>query len=121
MGKQSVSSARAKRPVRSAKTTKRSKRADEPSAESLREIPPMKPGTYTVFKGPGALSRALTAARAARMGRPKKGTTAVGTAAKSLRLSTDQWAALEHLAEKRRTTLHAIMRDAVLSVLRKTA
>ncbi len=79
----------------------------------------MEPGTYTVFKGPGALDRALAAARSAKMGRPKKGSQAVGTAAKSLRLSNDQWAALELLAEKRRKTLHAIMREAVLSVLRR--
>lgn len=79
----------------------------------------MEPGTYAVFKGPGALDRALAAARAARMGRPKKGAKAVGTAAKSLRLGNDQWAALELLAKKRHTTLHAIMREAVLSVLRK--
>jgi hypothetical protein len=119
--KRSVSSARVKQPARSAKPTKRSKGADEPSAESLREIPPMKPGTYTVFKGPGALERALSTARAMRMGRPKKGAKAVGTATKSLRLSKDEWAELERVAEKRRTTLHAIMRDAVLSVLRKSA
>jgi predicted DNA-binding ribbon-helix-helix protein len=81
----------------------------------------MEPGTYTVFKGPGALDRALKAARASRLGRPKKGSQAVGTAAKSLRLSNDQWAALEDLARKRRTTLHALLRKAVLGVLRKSA
>lgn len=81
----------------------------------------MEPERYTVFKGPGALDRALVAARAARTGRPKKGEKAVGTAAKSLRLAMDQWAALERLAQQRKTTLHAIMREAVLSVLRKSA
>ncbi|HET9929477.1 MAG TPA: hypothetical protein VFQ35_02270 [Polyangiaceae bacterium] len=56
-----------------------------------------------------------------RIGRPKKGTKAVGTTAKSLRLANDQWAALKLLAEERHMTLHAIMREAVLSVLRKSA
>jgi hypothetical protein len=104
MTRKSASSARAKRTARTARRTSKSA-----TPERL------------VFRGPGALERALSAAREMRMGRPKKGAKAVGTAAKSLRLANDQWAALELLAEERHTTLHAIMREAVLSVLRKSA
>lgn len=73
-----------------------------------------------VFRGPGALQRALAEARA-RMGRPRKGERAVGTAARSVRLSVDLWEELERVAEKQGTTVHALIRVAIAAMLKRAA
>lgn len=71
-----------------------------------------------VFRGPTALKQALTEARR-RMGRPRKGERAVGTATKSLRLSLDEWAQLERLAEKKGKTVHALIRAALAAMVER--
>lgn len=90
-------------------------RNEEPSEASLREIAPLDPKT-TVTLGRGAeglaMARGLTAAL--RRGRPKRGEVAVGTTARSVRLSTSEWAALELLATERGIAPNAAMREAIV-------
>ena len=95
-------------------TTKKAK-SDGPSAESLREIPPLNPRTsVTLGRGEEGLKMAQGLARALRRGRPKKGEVAIGTAARSVRLPTDEWKALEQLALERKITPNTAMREAIV-------
>jgi hypothetical protein len=93
--------------------TKRAKKHEEPSAESLREIPPIDFSKTVHFgRGPEALQRGLEWARA-RRGRPPKGETAEGTRTKTIRFPEKLLTELERTAEKRGVTLHAAMREAI--------
>lgn len=117
--KKSASSVRGARKSASAKSTKarRAKKPVEPSAASLREIPPIDFSKAISFgRGPEALQRALTWARAKR-GRPKKGERAAGTVTRSLRLPEAAWKALEKAAKRQGTTVHALIRQAIAEKL----
>jgi predicted DNA-binding protein len=57
----------------------------------------------------------LTPAGLRRMGVEK----AAGSSTKSLRLADAEWAALERLAKQQRTTVHALLREAVAEKLHK--
>lgn len=85
----------------------------EPSAASLRAIPPLNPATTKFFpRGPEGLRQAMEYMRAKR-GRPKKGEASPGSVTKSLRLSAAEWTALGQLAKRKHTTVHALLREAV--------
>jgi hypothetical protein len=89
-----------------------------PSKASLREMPEVDFSTGFVRRGPDGLREVLAHARAKR-GRPKKGEVAAGSSPRSVRLPDADWAALEVLAKKRGTTVHAILRESVADTLRK--
>jgi hypothetical protein len=96
----------------------RGKRAhDEPSQESLREIPPLDPETAISF-GRGAeglrRARAFSALLRPARGRPKKGGTVTGSSGRSVRLPDMVWAELERIAEARGASAHALMREAIV-------
>lgn len=119
----SGSSVRGVRKGASAPSTKAkgSKRVREPSAASLREIPPVD-STNAVYLGRGAegLAKALAWSRSKR-GRPKKGERAEGTVTRSVRLPKAAWKALEAIAKKSDTTVHALIREAIADELRRAA
>lgn len=74
---------------------------DGPSAESLREIPPVNPETSVPMgRGPEGMRRAMAFSRAVR-GRPRKGQRAVGSSARSVRLSDEAWAEIDRVAAER--------------------
>lgn len=117
--KKSESSVRGVRKSTSAKPTKtrRVRKAIEPSAASLREIPPVDLSKTVSFgRGPEALRRALDWSRTKR-GRPPKGERAAGTVTRSLRLPEAAWKALEKAARRRKTTVHALIREAIAEKL----
>jgi hypothetical protein len=89
-----------------------------PSKASLREMPEVDFSTGFVRRGPGALQEVLAHARTKR-GRPKKGEVAAGSSARSVRLSDAEWTALDRLADRQRTTVHALLREAVADKLHK--
>jgi len=93
---------------------------DEPSAESLREIPPIDPKTAVSFgRGEEGLKLARGWSRAVR-GRPRKGTQALGTSTRSVRLQDDEWAALDEFAKARGIKSHAAMREAIVHWLARS-
>jgi len=93
----------------------------EPSAGSLRKVPPVNIETALTFgRGPEAMRAGFEYLRAKR-GRPKKGEASPGSATKTLRLTAAEWAALEALASKRHTTLHALLRKAARRELAESA
>jgi hypothetical protein len=96
----------------------RGKRAhEEPSEESLREIPPLDPETAISF-GRGAeglqRARAFSALLRPARGRPKKGGAASGSSGRSVRLPDAVWEELERIAEARGASAHALMREAIV-------
>jgi len=83
----------------------------------LREIPPIDFAKSVAFgRGPAALQRALEWSRGKR-GRPKKGEKAAGTVTRSVRLPEAAWQALEKVAERQGTTVHALIRQAIAEKL----
>ena len=117
--KKSASSARGAQKSTSAKSTKTrlAKKAVEPSAASLREMPPLDFSKSVSFgRGPAALQRALDWSRTKR-GRPKHGERATGTITRSLRLPEAAWKALEKIAKQQGTTVHALIRQAIAEKL----
>jgi hypothetical protein len=93
----------------------------EPSVESMRAIPPVDSARSIVFgRGPSAIQRALAWAGGKR-GRPKKGERAAGTVTRSVRLPETAWRALERVAKREGTTVHAVIRRAILAKLRRAA
>jgi hypothetical protein len=97
----------------------RAKRAvhEEPSEESLREIPPSDPET-SIELGRGAeglrRARAFSALLRPTRGRPKKGGAATGSSGRSVRLPDVVWDELERIAEAREVSAHALMREAIV-------
>jgi len=117
--KKSGSSVRGARKSTSGRSTKarRARKGVEPSAASLREIPPVDLSRTVSFgRGPEALRRALDWSRTKR-GRPRKGEQAAGTVTRSLRLPEAAWKALEKAARKQKTTVHALIRQAIAEKL----
>jgi hypothetical protein len=100
------------------KTATAKGRKGRPSKASLREAPPLREGDDVVEFGRGqaGLKRALEWARV-RKGRPKKGEKAAGTVTKTVRLPEAAWKALEKVAKNEGTTVHALIRQAVLARL----
>jgi len=97
--------------------TRRGKQNAEPSAASLREIPPVDFTKSVSFgRGPAALQRALDWSRVKR-GRPKKGEKAAGTVTRSVRLPEVAWRALEKAARRQGITVHALIRQAIAEKL----
>ena len=83
-----------------------------PSKASLREMPEVDISKAEIVgRGPEGLRAVLAHVRAKRC-RPKKGEVAAGSSPRSVRLRDVEWAALEALASKRHTTLHALLRKA---------
>lgn len=82
---------------------------EEPSAESLREIPPADLASSVRFgRGTDGMRRAMEYARATR-GRPRNGEKAAGSSARSLRLSDDAWAEIERAAEQRKVPVSRLL------------
>ena len=99
----------------------RKKRAAEPSAASLREIPEIDFGKAVVL-GRGAEGlRKARALLAASRGRPRKGARAGGSTPRSIRFSDSMWRDLERRAERRGITLHALLREVIAEWLVKAA
>lgn len=83
---------------------------EEPSEESLCEMPEIKPEARRHF-GRGAEGlRNARAFFAAVQGRPRKGETAVGTTPRSVRLPNDAWELLDARAAELGITNHALAR-----------
>ena len=100
------------------KATKRT-RSDEPSAESLREIPELGPDAVRLGRGEEGRRMAHGFMKAVR-GRPRKGTKAAGTSVRSMRLQEAEWEALDAFASRREMTSHAAMREAVVQWLARS-
>jgi hypothetical protein len=99
------------------KAARKSHVHEEPSAESLREIPPLDPETAISFgRGAEGLARAreFSALMRSQPGRPRRGAPAPGSAGRTVRLPDAVWAEVERFAEKRGVTAHAIMREAIV-------
>jgi hypothetical protein len=87
----------------------------------LREIPPVDfAKTVSFGRGTAALQRALDWSRTKR-GRPKKGDKPAGTVTRSLRLPEAAWKALEAVAKREGTTVHALIRQAIAEKLTNAA
>ena len=92
----------------------------EPSAESLREIPPLDRASSPSFgRGEEALNLARGWSRAIR-GRPKKGTQANGTSTRSVRLQKAEWEALDAFANARGIKPHTAVREAIIHWLARS-
>jgi hypothetical protein len=96
----------------------RAKRAhEEPSEESLRELPPLDPET-AISLGRGAeglrRARAFSALLRPTRGRPKKGEAVPGSSGRSVRLPDAVWDELQRIAEARGASAHALMREAIV-------
>lgn len=88
-----------------------------PSAESLREIPPIDPETAISFgRGLEGLSRAreFSTLMRSQPGRPRRGEPASGSSGRTVRLPDAVWAEVERFAGRRGVTAHAIMREAIV-------
>jgi len=111
---QTVMSARAtKKTAREPRPAKVRVSDQEPSAASLKEIPPADPKHTLYFgRGPEGL-RKLREHVSRKRGRPKKGATAEGTATKTVRFPIKVWEELERSAKKRGVSVHAAMREAI--------
>jgi hypothetical protein len=99
----------------SAKGTKKVKakrRTDEPSAASLKDIPPLKSPVF-IGRGKEGLRRVHELAEARRRGRPVKGQTPEGTVAKTVRLPQSTYDELVRLAEALGISTHVALRKAV--------
>lgn len=90
-----------------------------PSEESLREIPEVDfDRAAVVGRGDEGQRQVLEYLRA-RRGRPKKGEERNPAVTRTLRLTEATWKALERRAAQQRTTVHALLREAVEELLRK--
>lgn len=85
----------------------------EPSAASLREIPQVDWSTAKVRRNPYAARIAKEGIHIL-VGRPKKGTAPAPSEPRSIRLPSPLWKELSRLAKKQGTTVHAILRAAVV-------
>ena len=95
---------------------------DEPSAMSLADLPEVDFSRAQVRKSSYAASakRAVIQLKAGR-GRPKRGQEIGPTPARSIRLPTTLWEALESAARDANTTVHALLRLAVTHLLETPA
>jgi len=89
----------------------RARRYKEPSAASLRAIPPLDLATATSRPNP-FIGRLATEART-RRGRPKRGTETGGSTTRGIRFSDSAWERLKQCAEAEGVSLHAYLRAAV--------
>jgi len=91
---------------------------DEPSARSLADLPEVDFSRAQVRRSSyaGRARRALMQLKASR-GRPKRGQEIGPTPARSIRLPTTAWEALEAAARDANTTVHALLRLAVSHLL----
>lgn len=91
---------------------------DEPSVESLAEIPEADFSSAKARRNPYA-SRAAEAVARMRYGkgRPRRGREVGPTPTRSIRLPEAVWAALEAKAHRTNTTVHALLRRAVIAYL----
>lgn len=101
---------------------KKARKQGEPSRASLKEIPEVDFSRATVRRNPYAkrIARAGITVKVGR-GRPRKLEEVGGTTPRSIRFSDEVWAMLEKCAEMRGITLHAALREAILSWARKAA
>lgn len=88
----------------------------EPSAASLREIPELSSDSIELGRGAEGLRLARGLAAVTR-GRPRAGTKPPGSSARTVRLPDAEWDALDDLALARKTTPHAVMREAIVQWL----
>jgi uncharacterized DUF497 family protein len=109
-----ASSARERQIPMSAKNTRRAtkKGEQEPSATSLREIPPIKKGRF-LGRGKEGLEAAKELFRERRRGRPSKDETPEGTVAKTVRLPRSTYDELVRLAKEQGISTHVALRKAV--------
>jgi len=100
------------------KTTRRT----EPSEASLREIPEVNFTKARVRRNPYAarIAKEGITVQVGR-GRPKKLAEVGGTSPRSVRFPDEVWRVLEARAKKRGLTLHAALREAILSWIERAA
>jgi len=92
--------------------------AEEPSAHSLALMPEVDFANAAVV-GRGAEGREqVRAYHRARLGHPGKGAAPAPTSTKSIRFSDETWAELEARAKAQDTTLHALLREIIVSWLK---
>jgi hypothetical protein len=103
------------------KKASKKKRAAEPSAASLKEIPEVDFSRAVVLgRGAAGLRRAQALLKA-RRGRPRKGAQPDGSSPRSIRFSDAMWRALEKRAKQRGITLHALLREVIEAWLTNAA
>lgn len=92
---------------------KRARKHDEPSAESLREMPEVDFTKGTWKRNPYAARIAKEGIILPGPGRPKKGQER-GSIPRSVRFPANVWSALEAKAKAQGMTLHAALRTAIV-------
>lgn len=107
------------------KATKKMKRAPkhpEPSKASLKEMPEVDFSEARVRRNPYAarIAKEGITVQVGR-GRPRKLAEVGGTSPRSVRFPDEVWARLEREAKKKGITLHAALREAILSWLKQAA
>ena len=85
----------------------------DPSAASLREMPEIDWSKATVRRNPYAERIAREGIQIV-VGRPRKGTNRGPSEPRSVRFPVPVWKRLEQLAKNQGTTLHAVLRAAVV-------
>ena len=89
---------------------------DAPSPAALAEMPEADFGRARVRPNKYATQAAAAASNIQYgKGRPRKGTEVGPTPTRSLRLPETVWKALEHEAEERATTVHALLRELIVT------
>jgi hypothetical protein len=100
---------------------KKARKHDEPSAESLREIPEADFSKEKWERRPGIAARiAAEGMTFPGRGRPKKGQEVGPSVLKSVRLPESYWKALERRAKREKLSLHAAIRVAIARYVGRT-
>jgi hypothetical protein len=92
---------------------KKARKHEEPSAESLREMPEIDFSRVTVRRNPYYERILKTGIRLPGRGRPRKGTETGPTVPRSIRFPLSVWKQLEQRAKADGLTLHAAVRAAI--------
>ena len=119
--KKSESSARAVRRTGNARRTKKAKSSSaEPSKASLREIPELDLSKVKLRRNPYAarIARDGMTVQSGR-GRPKKVLEVGVTYPRSVRFPKPVWDEIEALAKQQGKTVHAVLREAVLTWIKR--
>jgi hypothetical protein len=89
-----------------------------PRASSLADIPEPDFGRVQVRRNPYP-SRAAEPRIQYGRGRPPRGEETSGTSTRSLRLPAAMWQALEIVARERKTTVHALLREVIVTFVQQ--
>ncbi|BDG09231.1 hypothetical protein [Anaeromyxobacter paludicola] len=99
---------------------KKVRKPKEPSAASLRDIPPVDFDHARVRRNPYAARVASEGVVHLGRGRPKKGTETGPTVPRSVRFPAKLWTLLEEKAKAEGLTLHSALRNAILQWAKRT-